>query len=152
MIIADIASAGLFKDGGGFFHVLGMVFKLGLGGVMIMLLTVFSYIGGAIYSVYKGYEARSVLHGGRTLIHVTGYVMGAGAALSFALVAGLFFGISALKLLFVAVVLGFAVSFITRETLLFVVLQKFGKYVMALSFFEWLRELVFTNGKQETQG
>jgi hypothetical protein len=150
MALLDIAGSGLFGYHGGFFHMLGSVFKLGAGGVAIFVLTIFGYIGSIIYSIYKGFEAKSILHGCRTLIQMTGYVMGASAALTFALVASIFFGIPALTLLFVTVVIGFAVSFIARETLLFMVLKKFGTYIMALTAFEWIKELVLNHGEQET--
>jgi hypothetical protein len=151
MTLLNIGDSGLFHQTGGFFHVLASALKLGAGGVFILVWTVVAYVASLFYSVYKGIEARSVMRGARTLIHSIGYVMGVGAALTFALLAGIFFGISVLKLLFLAVVIGFAVSFISRETLLFVVLKKFGTYVMALSVIESAKDLLYPNGKQQTQ-
>ena len=151
MSLLDIGSWGLFNHSAGFLHVLGTIFKLALGSAAILALTFVSFIGVIIYSIYSGFQKQSVLAGARTLIHTTAYAIGASVALLFALFTGMFFSIAAAKLLFVTLLVGFAVSFVVRETFLFLVLKRFGKYLMYFTALRYIKETVYRNGQQENQ-
>ena len=148
MTLLDIGGAGF---SGEVFHVLGTALKLAAGSIGILALAFFAFIGVIFYSLYDGYQRQSVLEGARTLIHLTAYAIGASFALLFALVAGMFFSIAAAKLLFVTVLVGFAVSFVVRETFLFLVLKRFGKYLMYFTALRYVKETVYRNGQQENQ-
>jgi hypothetical protein len=151
MTLLDVGGAGLFSHSGTLLHVLGMAFKLIAGSFMILVSAFFSLIGIVVYSIYKGYQTSSVLQGARTLIRLVAYAIGASVALVFALVAGLFFSIATAKLLFVTVLIAFAVSFVVRETFLFIVLKRFGKYVMYFTALQLIKEKVYNHGEQENQ-
>lgn len=151
MTLLDISGAGLFSHSATFFHVLGMAFKLMAGSFMVMLLALFSLIGAIVYAVYRGYQATSVLHGVRTLIRFAAYAVGASVALMFALITGLFFSLGVAKLLFVTLVIAFAVAFVVRETFLFLVLKRFGKYVMYFTALQYAKEKVYEHAQQENQ-
>jgi len=151
MPLLDIAGSGLFHNSAGVLHALATILELAFGSAFILALTFFSFIGVIIYAVYRGYQTQSVLKGARTLIHAFGYAVGTSVALMFVLVAGLFFSIAVVKLLFITVLLGFAVSFVVRETFLFLVLKRFGKYLMYFTALQYLQEMVYPNGEQENQ-
>ena len=151
MSLLDISNSGLFSHSADFFHALGMGVKFLGGSFMILLAAVFSFIGVIIYSIYSGFQASSVLHGAKTLIHFTAYAIGITVALVFALVLGMFFSLTAAKLLFVTLITAFAVSFIVRETFLFLVLKRFGKYLMYFTALQYIKEKVYNNGEQENQ-
>ena len=148
MTLLDIGGAGF---SGEVFHVLATALKLVAGSIGILALAFFAFIGAVAYSFYDGYKRQSILEGARTLIHFTAYAIGASVALLFALVAGMFFSIAAAKLLFVTVLVGFAVSFVVRETFLFLVLKRFGKYLMYFTALRYVKETVYPNGQQENQ-
>jgi len=151
MTLLDVAGSGLFNHSVGFFHIFGAIVKLAMVSFMILLLSVFSFIGAIIYSVYKGYQSASLLEGVRTLIHFTAYTIGLTIALTFAFVAGMFFSMATAKLLFVTMLIGFAVSFVVRETFLFLALKRFGKYLMYFTALQYIKEMVYTHGEQENQ-
>ena len=151
MTLLDVAGSGLFSSSSSFLHVLGMAFKLVAGSLMILLVALFSFVAVIGYSIYKGYQTTSLLHGVRTLIQLGAYAIGMSIALLFALIAGLFFSITVAKLLFVAVLIAFAVAFVVRETFLFLILKRFGKYVMYFTVLQYAKEKVYDNAQQENQ-
>jgi hypothetical protein len=53
--------------------------------------------------------------------------------------------------LFVTVLIAFAVSFAVRETFLFLVLKRFGKYVMYFTALQFVKEKVYQHAEQENQ-
>ena len=142
MTLLDISGSGLYSHSAQFFHALGMAFKLVAGSFFILLAALFSLVGIIGYSLYKGYQTSSILGGARTLIHLAAYTIGISIALLFALVAGMFFSIATAKLLFVTLVIAFAVSFVVRETFLFLILKRFGKYVMYFTVLQYAKEKV----------
>ena len=150
MSLLDVSGSGLFSHSGDFSHALGLAVKFLGGSFMILLAALFSFIGVIIYSIYSGFQASSVLHGAKTLIHFTAYAIGITVALVFALVLGMFFSLTA-KLLFVTLLIAFAVSFIVRETFLFLVLKRFGKYLMYFTALQYIKEKVYNDGEQENQ-
>ena len=151
MTLLDVAGSGLFANSSSFVHVLGMAFKLAAGSFMILLSVLFTFIGINVYSIYRGYQKASLLHGVQTLIQLGAYAIGISIALTFALIAGLFFSITVAKILFVAVLIAFAVAFIVRETFLFLILKRFGKYVMYFTVLQYAKEKVYDNAQQEKQ-
>ena len=151
MTLLDVSGSGLFSNSAAFIHALGEVVKLAAGSFLILLLAFFSFIGIIIYSFYSGYKNMSILHGARTLIHGTAYAIGVSIALTFALVAGMFFSLAAAKLVFVTVLVAFIVAFVVRETFLFMLLKRFGKYLMYFTVLQRIKERVYTNGQQENQ-
>ena len=151
MTLLDIGGSGLSMNSAGFLHVLGTVLKLAAGSVIILMMAFMSVIGSIIYSVYDGYQKQSILEGARTLIHFTAYAIGVSVALVFALVVGLLFSMTVAKLLFVAVLIAFTVGIIMRETFLFLVLKRFGKYLMYFTALQYIKETVYPNGEQENQ-
>jgi len=151
MTLLDISSTGFFSNSAGFFHALGEVAKLAAGSFMIVLFAFFSFIGVFIYSAYKGYQTMSLLEGARTLIHSVAYLIGVSISLVFALVAGMFFSLATAKLLFATVLIAFIVGFVVRETFLFLVLKRFGKYLMYFTALQQIKERIYTNGQQENQ-
>ena len=151
MTLLDIGGSGFFSNSAGFFQVLGTVLKLAAGSVMILMMAFMSVIGCIIYSVYDGYQKQSVLEGARTLTHFTAYAIGVSVALTFALIVGMLFSMTVAKLLFVAVLIAFTVGIIVRETFLFLVLKRFGKYLMYFTALQYIKEKVYTNGEQENR-
>ncbi len=151
MTLLDISGSGLFSHSSQILHVLGMAVKFAAGSFFILLAALFSFIGIIIYSFYKGYQTSSILNGARTLIQFAAYAVGISMALVFALVAGMFFSIATAKLLFVALVIAFAVSFVVRETVLFLVLKRFGKYLMYFTVLQYAKEKVYNHAQQENQ-
>ena len=151
MTLLDVSGTGLFSHSSEFFHVLGMGLKLVAGSFMIVLLAFTSLIGAVVYSFMRGYQTSSVLHGARTLIRMAAYAIGASIALVFALIAGLFFSLTVAKLLMVTVLIAFVVSFVVRETFLFLVLKRFGKYVMYFTVLQYAKEKVYDHAQQENQ-
>lgn len=149
MSLLDISSSGLFSHSGAVFHVLGALVKLVAGSFIILSLTVLSFIGVIIYALSKGYQSNSLTGGARTFVQGASYLIGAIVALMFVLVAGLFFTIAAFKLLFVAVLIAFTVAFVVRETFLFLVLKRFGKYVMYFTALQYIKDNVYNNGQQQ---
>ncbi len=149
MSLLDVAGTGLFSHSADFFHALGMALKFLGGSFIILIAAVFSFIGVILYSIYSGIQTSSVLNGAKTLIHFTAYAIGITIALGVALVLGMFFSLTAGKLLFVTVLIAFAVSFIVRETFLFLVLKRFGKYLMYFTALQYIKEKVYNNGEQE---
>ena len=148
MTLLDISGAGLSS---GFFHVLGFIGKLAVGGMAIVLLAAFSFVAVTIYSLTKGYQTQSIMGGARTFVHAVAYLIGISAALAFAMVASMFFTLGAVKLLFISVLIAFAVAFVVRETFLFLVLKRFGKYVMYFTALQYIKEKVYTDGQQQNQ-
>ncbi len=148
MTLLDISGSGLSSE---IFNVLGVIGKLAAGSIAIILLAVFSFIGIIIYSLSKGYQTSSVLGGARTFVHAVAYLIGISTALVFAMVATTFFSLAAFKLLFVSVLIAFTVSFVVRETFLFLILKRFGKYLMYFTALQYIQEKVYTNGQQQNE-
>ena len=148
MTLLDISGSGLTSE---FFHLLGIVGKLAVGSLAILLLAVFSFVGIIIYSLARGYQTSSILGGARTFVHSVAYLIGISVALAFAMIATLFFSLAAFKLLFVSVLIAFIVAFVVRETFLFLVLKRFGKYVMYFTALQYIKEKVYTDGQQQNQ-
>ena len=151
MTLLDVSGSGLFAHSGQFFHLVGLALKLVVGSLMILLTALFSFVAIIAYSLYQGYQTSSILGAARTLIQLAAYAIGISFALLFALVAGMFFSLAIAKLLFVTVLIAFAVSFVVRETFLFLILKRFGKYVMYFTALQYAKEKVYDHAGQENQ-
>jgi hypothetical protein len=151
MTLLDISGAGLFNHSSELLHVLGAIAKLIVGSFMIVALAAISFIGITVYSLSRGYRTSSIMLSAKTFVHATAYLIGASMALAFVMVATMFFHLAVFKLLFIALLITFAVAFLIRETFLFLVLKRFGKYVMYFTALQYIKEKVYTNGQQENQ-
>jgi len=151
MTLLDIAGSGLSGNSAPFFHVLAELAKLAAGSFLILLLAFSSFVGIAIYALYRAYQTSSVLGAARTFVQAVAYVIGICVALAFVMVSAMFFSVAAIKLLFIAALITFAVAFVVRETFLFLILKRFGKYVMYFTALQYIREKVYTDGQQQNQ-
>jgi hypothetical protein len=84
-------------------------------------------------------------------VQAVAYVIGISVALAFVMVSAMFFSVATIKLLFIAVLITFVVAFVVRETFLFLILKRFGKYVMYFTALRYIKENVYTNGQQQNQ-
>jgi|GEM_PF-3094493 hypothetical protein len=151
MTLLDVAGSGLFSNSAPLFHALGEVAKLAAGSFLILLLAFTSFVSATIYALYRAYQTSSVLGAARTFVQAVAYVIGISVALAFVMVSAMFFSVATIKLLFIAVLITFVVAFVVRETFLFLILKRFGKYVMYFTALRYIKENVYTNGQQQNQ-
>jgi len=151
MTLLDVAGQGLFSNSASFFHALGEVAKLAAGSFLILLMAFTSFIGAIVYALYRAYQTSSVLGAARTFVQLVAYVIGISLALTFVMVSVMFFSLAAVKLAFIAVLIAFTVAFVVRETFLFLILKRFGKYLMYFTALQYIKDSVYNNGQQQNQ-
>jgi hypothetical protein len=149
MTLLDIAGSGMFTNSGQFLHVLGDVLKLLGGSLVIGILSIVLLLGLIVRSVLRGIRQASLVDGLNTLIRSVAYVIGIDLALLFVLVATTLFSISALKTVLIAAGIVFVAAFIARETFLFFILKKFGKYIFYLTTLHRTGKVVYAYVKPE---
>jgi hypothetical protein len=150
MIILDISGSGLFSQSNQFFTILGDSLKFAGGGFLVLLLTVISLFAIVGRSVYKGIEDASLITGIRTLIRLAGYAIGISIALIFMLGATIFFSVSFLKVLLISIAIALTVSFIARETFMFLILKRFGKYIFYFTTLQRISKVIYEIPKDKT--
>lgn len=133
MTLLDIAGSGMFSGSSQFSHVVGDILKLLGGSLLIAVLSITLFIGVIVRSVYAGIRQSSLLDGIGTLIRLAAYVIGLIIALLFVLVTTTLFSLPLVKVLLIAAIIVFAAAFITRETFLFLLIKRFGKYIFYLT-------------------
>jgi hypothetical protein len=145
MTLMDVSGAGLFTDSHAFASILGAALKLVAGGFFILMFAVFAFIASAVYSIYRAMVTSSAITGLQLLLRSASYSIGATVALLFLLIAGVFFAVSSFKLLIIATVIALASAFLVRETVIFLTLKRFGKYIF---LFSTLRHISKVNEKE----
>lgn len=150
MVILDVAGWGLFSGAPQFMQVLGDILKVLGGSLLIGFLAIGLFIGAIIRAVFAGIREQSLLHAGSTLFRLTTYGIGITVALFFVLVATALFSVSLLKVALIGLALVFVVAFIARETFLFLLLQRFGKYIFYLTTLHGAGKTIYTYVKTES--
>jgi hypothetical protein len=146
MTFLEIAGSGLHAD---FYCIAGAALKLIGGSFIILLLALMSFAGIIARSVYVGITHTSVVRGVRTFIRSISYAFGLGLALFFLLIAATFFNLSNLVLFISAMVIVFVASFIARETFMFLILKRFGKYIFYLTTLHRAGKVAYSYVKEE---
>ncbi len=133
MIPLDIAGTGLSIDTHTIFQVIGTTLKLIGGSFMIFILALLGFAAIVVRSFQQGIFHSSLMRGLQVLIRSTAYAIGAGVALMFMLLASTFFSVSFLNLFLVAILIAAVVGFVARQTFMFLIFKRFGKYILYLT-------------------
>ncbi len=149
MTLLDIAGSGMFSGSSQFSHVVGDILKLLGGSFLIGVISIALLVGVIVRSVFTGIRQSSLIDGASMLIRSVAYVIGLSLALLFVLVATTLLSLSALKTVLIALGIVFVAAFIARETFLFLVFKKFGKYIFYLTTLHRTGKVVYAYVKTE---
>jgi hypothetical protein len=149
MTSIDISGTGLFSHTSQITHVFGAALKVVAGSVGIFILAFWLLIGIVIRSFYLAVTRRSVTRGAYSLLRSVAYGIGLILALFFVLFASVLFSIAWFKLLLVAVFITVVTAFIARETLIFLIIKRFGKYLFYFATLREIAQVISSHGNKE---
>jgi hypothetical protein len=149
MALLDISGTGLFSHSGQATHVLTEVFKILAGSAGILILAFWSLIAIVIRSIYMAVLYRSPFKGFYTFLRLTAYGIGAVLALVFILLAAVFFSIAWYKILLIAAFITVITAFIARETFMFLIFKRVGKFLFYFATLREIGKVISNNGNEE---
>jgi hypothetical protein len=149
MTLLDISGTGLFSHSSQTNDVLPQVFKILAGSAGILILAFWSFLAIIIRSVYLAVLYRSPLRGFYAFLRLTAYGIGAALALVFILLASVFFSIAWYKILLIAVFITVITAFIARETFVFLIFKRFGKFLFYFATLREIGKVISTNDNEE---
>jgi len=150
MTLLDASGSGLFSRSSQITHVLGQFFKIIAGSAGILILAVWAFIAVIVRAVYVAVIHRSPLRGFYSWLRLSAYGIGLVLALMFMLVTSVLFSIAWFKLLFAAFLITVVVAFLARETFMFLIFKRFGKYLFYFATLREMHQVIVQNGNEET--